>query len=145
MVDELPDLVGPHGDEPLVAPVLAVLLLEDDARDAPLLPLLRGGARARGGARDREYGLVVLRVGPGEPLEVREGGGLVEGGGGERGGRLRVVAVAVAEAEGLGEHGATEEHACWPLRVRQRNGGAMEKTMAQRVLGRVCDHCGPFD
>lgn len=46
MVDKLADLVGLDGDEALVAAVLAVLLLEDDAGDAPDLALLGSDALA---------------------------------------------------------------------------------------------------
>lgn len=48
MIDELADLVGANGDEALVAAVLAVLLLEDDAGNAAGLSLFRGDAFAGG-------------------------------------------------------------------------------------------------
>lgn len=64
--DELADLVGLHGYESLVAAVLAVLLLKNDAGDAPGLALLGGNARAGLGARDCDDRLRVLRIGLGE-------------------------------------------------------------------------------
>lgn len=91
MVDKLADLVGLDGDEPLVAAVLAVLLLEDDAGDAPALTLLGGDALAGAEPRDRHDGLGVLGVGPREGLRLR----FVDDGSGGR--RLAVA----PEVEGL--------------------------------------------
>lgn len=68
MGDELLDLVGLDGDEALVAAVLAVLLLEHDARDAPRLAFLGGDVLAGGGSRDGAYGLGILGVRFGELL-----------------------------------------------------------------------------
>lgn len=48
MIDELADLVGANGDEALVATVLAILLLEDDAGKAAGL-LLFGSIAFDGG------------------------------------------------------------------------------------------------
>lgn len=97
--DELADLVILDRDKALVAAVLAVLLLEDDAGDAPGLALLGGDALARVGPRDRQYGLSVLGVG------AREGVRFLVG---EKGGCSRRLGVATEE-EGLGQYGATEE------------------------------------
>jgi hypothetical protein len=105
VVDELADLLGLHGDEVLVAALLAVLLLEDDCGDTPGLALLGGQVPPRGGARHGKDHLVVLGVrarvveevvvrrGEGVRLvEVRRGDGRLgdggevaaEGGGGSR-------------------------------------------------------------
>jgi len=114
MVDELADLLGLHGDEALIATLLAVLLLEDDGGDAPGLPLLGGDVAARGGARHGEDHLVVLGVRPRVAREVvvrrgervgavvvRRGGDRLRGGCGE---------VAAEEGEGEGLERSPEEH-----------------------------------
>jgi hypothetical protein len=62
VVDELADLLGLHGDEVLVAALLAVLLLEYDCWDTPGLALLGGQVPPRGGAWHGEDHLVVLGV-----------------------------------------------------------------------------------
>lgn len=72
MRDELPDLVSTDGDEALVATVLAVFLLEHDARDATRFPLLRRDVRPGLFARDREDRLVVLWVRPRKAFKVRQ-------------------------------------------------------------------------
>lgn len=70
MVDKLAYLLGLDRDEALVAALLAVGLLEDDARHPPHLPLL--GRDVLPGTRpgDRQDRLIVLRVRPREPLQV---------------------------------------------------------------------------
>ena len=116
MVDELADLLGLHGDEALVAALLAVLLLEDDGGDAPGLALLGGDVAARGGARHGEDHLVVLGVRPRVAREVavrrgervgavvvRRGDDRLRGGGGE-------VAAEEGEGEGEGLERSPEEH-----------------------------------
>jgi hypothetical protein len=113
VVDELADLLGLHGDEVLVAALLAVLLLEDDCWDTPGLALLGGQVPPRGGAwhgedhlvvlgvRARVVGEVAVRRGEGIRLvEVRWGDGRL-GSGGE---------VAAEAGEGQGLEGSPEEH-----------------------------------
>lgn len=70
MVNKFLDLVILDGNEALVATVLAVLLLEHDARDPARLPLLGGEVRSRGGAWDGAYGLRVFGVRLGKVIEV---------------------------------------------------------------------------
>ncbi|KAM1992269.1 hypothetical protein ACFX16_008736 [Malus domestica] len=87
MTNELADLVGPYRNEALVASVLAVLLLENDAGDAAGLALFGGDALAGRGAWDCEDGLGVLRVGyregcGGFEVAVEFGVRVEEGGGG---------------------------------------------------------------
>lgn len=112
MVDELADLIGPNGDEALVAALLSVLLLEHDGGDPPGLALLGGYVAPRRGARDGEDHLIVLSVWPRVAREVvvRRGervGGLVgrhkglDGCGGE---------VAAEEGEGEGLERSPDEH-----------------------------------
>ena len=72
MIHELLNLIALNRNDALVAAVLAVLRLEDDARNAAGLPLLGGDALAGGIARDCEDRLVVLGVGPGESIQVGE-------------------------------------------------------------------------
>ena len=65
--------------------MLAVFLLEHDARQAPCAALLRGDVLAGVGAGDGEDGLVVLGIGAREAVEVGEGlrlRGAEDGGGG---------------------------------------------------------------
>lgn len=81
MVDKLADLIGPDGDESLVATLLPVLLLEHDARHPPNLPLLLGNVFPRLSSRDSEDRLVVLWVRPWESREVLERAGEVANGG----------------------------------------------------------------
>lgn len=71
--DELLDLACADGDEALVAAVMAVLLLEDDAGDAAGLALLGGEPGAGVGAWDGEDSLRILRIGFGEVVEVGQG------------------------------------------------------------------------
>lgn len=99
MIHELLNLITLHGNEALVASVLAVFRLEHNARNAAGPPLLGGDALTGGSAWDRTDRLVVFWVGPGEAIQVREyrrsvdflkecGGGespeMVNGGGAER-------------------------------------------------------------
>ena len=72
MVNELSDLSGTNGNEALVAAVLPILLLEDDARHATSLALLGGYALPRCSARNREDGFGKFGVGSGQIFEVRE-------------------------------------------------------------------------
>lgn len=69
MGHELLDLIGLDGDEALVAAVLAVLLLEHDARYSPRLTFLGGDVLAGGGAWYGPYGLGILGVRFGEVVE----------------------------------------------------------------------------
>lgn len=110
MVHELADLLGLHGDEALVAALLSVLLLEDDAGDPPGLALLGGQVPPRGGARHGEDHLIVLGVWPRVALEVlvRRGEQIdVLVGGYER---LRRRGGEVAAEEGEGLEWSPEEH-----------------------------------
>lgn len=72
MIDELPDLIGTYRDEALVAAVLAVFLLEDDAGHPAGPALFDGGVGARNRPWNGENGLVVLWVWPGEPFQVTQ-------------------------------------------------------------------------
>lgn len=72
MINELSDLIGTDRDEALIAAVLAILLVEDDARDPTGLALFGGDDAAGGGARDGEDGFGVPRVRRGEAFEVCE-------------------------------------------------------------------------
>jgi len=73
VVDEFSDLVSADGDEALVAAVLAVFLLEHDARKPPGAAFLGGDVLAGVGAGDGEDRLVVLGIGAGEAVQVGEG------------------------------------------------------------------------
>lgn len=86
MIDELLDLLRLHRDQPLIAALLPILLLEHDAWHSTDLPLLSRDARPRFRPWDGEDRLIVLRIGAGEALEVvvgrgEVGQGIVVGGG----------------------------------------------------------------
>lgn len=114
VVDELADLLGLHGDEALVAALLAVLLLEDDGGYPSGLALLDGQVAPRKGAGHGEDHLVVLGVRPRVPGEVivrmgeRVGGAVVRRGGDRLGGFCGEVAAEDVEGEGLER--SPEEH-----------------------------------
>lgn len=82
MVNELPDLIGLHRNEPLVAAVLPILLLEHYAGNSASFSLLGGDVLAGDSSRDCIDSLRVLRVGSWEPVEICQRRGL-------RGRRLR--------------------------------------------------------
>jgi len=93
VVDKFSDLVGADGDEAFVAAVLAVLLLEDDARHAPDASLLGGNVLAGVGAGDSEDHLIVLGIRARKAGKVSEGLRLrrVEDGGGRGLGEVAAV------------------------------------------------------
>lgn len=91
VVDEFSDLVGADGDEAFVSAVLAIFLLEDNARHAPDASLLRRnvlpGVRA-GNGEDR---LIVLGIRARKAVEVRERLRQVEDGSGRGLGEVAAV------------------------------------------------------
>lgn len=91
VVDEFSDLVSANGDEAFVTAVLAVLLLEDDARHAPDASLLGGNVLARVRAGNSEDRLIVLGIRARKAVEIRERL------------RLRLRRVKDGSGRGLGE------------------------------------------
>ena len=94
MVDELPNLVGPHRNESLVAAVLTVFLLEHNAGDAADFPLLGRDVLAGDGARDGAYDFREFGIGSREAFQVRKRWwfeGVLENRGGSRLGEVAEV------------------------------------------------------
>lgn len=94
VVDELPNLVGPHRNESLVAAVLTVFLLEHNAGDAADFPLLGRDVLAGDGARDGAYDFREFGIGSREAFQVRKRWwfkGVLENRGGSRLGEVAEV------------------------------------------------------
>ena len=70
MLNQFSDLIGLNRNEPFVASMLPIFLLENDAGDSTHFSFFGGDAFPRGGAWDGEYSLGVFRVGLGEAFEV---------------------------------------------------------------------------
>ncbi|GER57572.1 actin-1 [Striga asiatica] len=87
VIHKLLYLIALYGNEALVAAVLAIFRLEDDTWNTAQIPLFGGYVLAGESAWDRVDGFVVLRVRPGQSLQVGEQNGVVrfleERGGGE--------------------------------------------------------------
>lgn len=72
MIYKLLYLIGLYRNEALVATVLAIFRLEDDARHTARFPLLGSDVLAGESAWDRVDSLIIFWVGSGESLQVGE-------------------------------------------------------------------------